>query len=195
MNEVKRNWAHLCVRRSAPVELVLLSPTITTVFCSASGNAQATLIIFTTALLTLLSYVQTEMVSYRQRWLRNIPLTLHGVVREHAVIQRCHSVHINKCPTAEAVENQQEWLWPRTTSIPSECGDTVRKMPLHICPNQGNDRISIAGHASCEPVTNEKIPFRLTPKRVVNKRKGKKKRAQSWAEVLTLLLHHKDCHG
>lgn len=49
----------------------------------------------------------------------------------------------------------------------------------------------IAGHASCEPVTNEKIPFRLTPKRVVNKRKGKKKRAQSWAEVLTLLLHHK----
>lgn len=65
MNEVKRNRAHLCVRRSAPVELVLLSPTITTVFCAASGNAQATLITFTTALLTLLSYVQTEMVSYR----------------------------------------------------------------------------------------------------------------------------------
>lgn len=73
-------------------------------------------------------------------------------------------------------------------------------MPLHICPNQGNYRISIAGHASYEPVTNEKIPFRLMPERVVNNKRKGKELAQSWAEVLTpqrlsWLKQHSDAHS
>lgn len=40
-------------------------------------------------------------------------------------------------------------------------------------------------------------PFQTHAKkgRKQQEKRGEKKRAQSWAEVLTLLLHHKDCHG